>query len=138
MTGLLRFALPDLGEFSLVEARLETGRTHQIRVHLAHAGCPIVGDPKYGRFELNREMARRGFRRMYRMRTRSSFAIRMGARTRVEAPMPDEFEALLHARVPADARSEPGDAVPARAAERPDEAALPPRRVRLGRHPDRF
>ena len=46
VSGLLRFELPPLGEFSLVEARLETGRTHQIRVHLAHAGCPIVGDPK--------------------------------------------------------------------------------------------
>lgn len=33
---------------SLVECRLETGRTHQIRVHLAHVGCPVVGDPVYG------------------------------------------------------------------------------------------
>lgn len=98
VTGLLRFELPELGEFSLVEARLETGRTHQIRVHLAHAGCPIVGDPKYGRFELNREMARRGFRRMYLHA--HSIVFRHpdgGRRTRVEAPMPDEFEALLRA-----------------------------------------
>jgi 23S rRNA pseudouridine1911/1915/1917 synthase len=33
---------------SLVELTLETGRRHQIRVHLAHAGCPVVGDEKYG------------------------------------------------------------------------------------------
>ena len=33
---------------SLVECRLETGRTHQIRVHMAHIGCPILGDPVYG------------------------------------------------------------------------------------------
>ena len=33
----------------LVEARLETGRTHQIRVHLAHIGCPLLGDPLYGK-----------------------------------------------------------------------------------------
>lgn len=33
---------------SLLECRLETGRTHQIRVHLAHIGCPVVGDPVYG------------------------------------------------------------------------------------------
>jgi len=98
VTGLVRFTLPDLGEFSLVEAKLETGRTHQIRVHLAHAGCPIVGDPKYGRFDLNREMARRGFRRMY-LHARS-IAFRHpdgGRRMRIEAPMPDEFAALLSA-----------------------------------------
>jgi 23S rRNA pseudouridine1911/1915/1917 synthase len=34
---------------SLVECRLETGRTHQIRVHLAHIGCPVLGDPLYGK-----------------------------------------------------------------------------------------
>src|SRR6202030_2713075 len=34
---------------SLIECRLETGRTHQIRVHLAHIGHPLIGDPVYGR-----------------------------------------------------------------------------------------
>ena len=34
---------------SLVECRLETGRTHQIRVHMSHIGCPLLGDPVYGR-----------------------------------------------------------------------------------------
>ena len=34
---------------SLVECRLETGRTHQVRVHMAHIGHPLVGDPVYGR-----------------------------------------------------------------------------------------
>jgi 23S rRNA pseudouridine1911/1915/1917 synthase len=38
----------ELGSFSLVEARLETGRTHQIRVHFAHKHHPVVGDPLYG------------------------------------------------------------------------------------------
>jgi len=47
-----------LGGFSLLEAELKTGRTHQIRVHVAHLGFPIVGDDKYGDFELNRRFAR--------------------------------------------------------------------------------
>ena len=46
------------GKFSLLEADLKTGRTHQIRVHLSHLGFPIVGDDKYGDFELNRQIAR--------------------------------------------------------------------------------
>src|SRR5690606_23584369 len=37
------------GDYTLLECRLETGRTHQIRVHMAHIGHPIVGDPVYGR-----------------------------------------------------------------------------------------
>jgi 23S rRNA pseudouridine955/2504/2580 synthase len=44
--------------FSLLEAELKTGRTHQIRVHLAHLGFPIVGDDKYGNYQLNRELMR--------------------------------------------------------------------------------
>jgi 23S rRNA pseudouridine955/2504/2580 synthase len=44
--------------FSLLEAELKTGRTHQIRVHLAHLGFPIVGDDKYGDYQLNRQLMR--------------------------------------------------------------------------------
>ena len=51
--------------FSLLEVTIKTGRTHQIRVHLSHSGHPIVGDDKYGDFELNRELARNGHRRMF-------------------------------------------------------------------------
>jgi 23S rRNA pseudouridine955/2504/2580 synthase len=47
-----------LGEFSLLEAELKTGRTHQIRVHLAHSGFRILGDDKYGDFVLNRRAAK--------------------------------------------------------------------------------
>ncbi|MDR3072741.1 MAG: RluA family pseudouridine synthase, partial [Clostridiales Family XIII bacterium] len=40
--------VPEIGEISLLQIRLETGRTHQIRVHLSHMGNPIVGDRLYG------------------------------------------------------------------------------------------
>lgn len=46
------------GRFSLLDADLKTGRTHQIRVHLAHLGFPVVGDDKYGDFDLNKRVAR--------------------------------------------------------------------------------
>lgn len=52
-------------EFSLLEAELKTGRTHQIRVHLAHLGFPIAGDDKYGDFARNKELAKRGLKRMF-------------------------------------------------------------------------
>jgi 23S rRNA pseudouridine955/2504/2580 synthase len=51
--------------FSLLEVTIKTGRTHQIRVHLASAGYPIAGDDKYGDFELNRQLSRCGLKRMF-------------------------------------------------------------------------
>jgi 23S rRNA pseudouridine955/2504/2580 synthase len=44
--------------FTLLEVNIKTGRTHQIRVHLANAGHPIVGDAKYGDYDLNKALAR--------------------------------------------------------------------------------
>ncbi|MDD2885310.1 MAG: RluA family pseudouridine synthase [Dechloromonas sp.] len=49
---------------SLLEAQLKTGRTHQIRVHLAHLGFPILGDEKYGDFALNKALSPAGLKRM--------------------------------------------------------------------------
>ncbi|MDP2742262.1 MAG: RluA family pseudouridine synthase [Hydrogenophaga sp.] len=51
--------------FSLLEVTIKTGRTHQIRVHLASAGHAIVGDDKYGDFELNKNLSKLGFKRMF-------------------------------------------------------------------------
>ena len=44
--------------YTLLDVTIKTGRTHQIRVHLAHHGHAIVGDDKYGDFALNRRLAR--------------------------------------------------------------------------------
>ncbi len=96
--GLERFALPGLGRFSLVEVEIETGRTHQIRVHLAHAGFPVAGDDKYGDYALNRALAAAGFRRMY---LHASMLVlrhpQTGRVLRLEAPMPAGFERMLAA-----------------------------------------
>ncbi len=53
------------GHYTLVGAELRTGRTHQIRVHLASAGYPIVGDDKYGSDDVRAKFARLGFGRMF-------------------------------------------------------------------------
>jgi len=83
---------------TLVDVTIKTGRTHQIRVHLAHAGHPIVGDPKYGDFEANRLMARGElkFDRMFLHAKRLQFTHPASGETiELLAPLPPECEALL-------------------------------------------
>jgi 23S rRNA pseudouridine955/2504/2580 synthase len=58
---------------SLLEAELLTGRTHQIRVHLAHLKHPVLGDEKYGDFELNKALRKKGLKRMFLHASRLSF-----------------------------------------------------------------
>ncbi|TCK18360.1 23S rRNA pseudouridine955/2504/2580 synthase [Thiogranum longum] len=57
--------LEGYGNASLMEAVLKTGRTHQIRVHAAHAGHPLAGDTKYGDAEFNRELRKLGLKRLF-------------------------------------------------------------------------
>jgi 23S rRNA pseudouridine955/2504/2580 synthase len=59
---------------ALLEAELKTGRTHQIRVHLAHLGHALAGDEKYGDFAWNRELAREGLKRMFLHARQVTFA----------------------------------------------------------------
>jgi 23S rRNA pseudouridine1911/1915/1917 synthase len=88
---------------SLLRVTLETGRTHQIRVHLAHIGHPLVGDPLYGgRRQLTagtREEQRKvlkGFRRQALHAARLSFSHPVtGKQVTVESRLPADFAALL-------------------------------------------
>lgn len=81
-----------LGPYSLVEAKLETGRTHQIRVHLAHKHHPIVGDQLYGS---RRSMQAFGLRRQFLHATRLGFRRLDGTWIELQAPLPPELQAIL-------------------------------------------
>jgi 23S rRNA pseudouridine1911/1915/1917 synthase len=91
--------------YTLLRCKLETGRTHQIRVHLAHMRLPIVGDPLYGgRLRLpagaSPELIEqlRGFRRQALHAIRLAFAHPLsGERIETHAPMPADFSELLQA-----------------------------------------
>ena len=77
---------------SLLEAELLTGRTHQIRVHLAHLGHPILGDDKYGDFELNKRLRREGLKRMFLHAAKLAFEHPMtSAQVVVESPLPADL-----------------------------------------------
>jgi 23S rRNA pseudouridine955/2504/2580 synthase len=83
-------------EFSLVRAELKTGRTHQIRVHLAHLGFPIAGDDKYGDFTLNKALAKRGLKRMFLHACKAVIVHpRTGEPMTFEAPLPGDLQAFV-------------------------------------------
>src|SRR5690606_28126230 len=83
---------------SLVEVSIATGRTHQIRVHAAHAGHPIAGDDRYGDPVFNETMAGYGLKRMFLHAAAVSFDWpSTGTPFAVSAPLPDELKAVLQA-----------------------------------------
>ncbi len=83
---------------SLLQLRLMTGRTHQIRVHLAHAGHPVLGDDKYGDFEFNRALARQGVKGLFLHARRLGFKHPIdGIQMSLESPVPEDMSLFLQA-----------------------------------------
>jgi 23S rRNA pseudouridine955/2504/2580 synthase len=75
---------------------LETGRTHQIRVHAAHAGHPLAGDDKYGDAEFNEAMKALRLTRMFLHASQLSFTWpETGVEFSVNAPLPKELAAVI-------------------------------------------
>ena len=82
--------------FSLVEVELKTGRTHQIRVHLAHLGFPIAGDDKYGDCALNRDLQKAGLKRMFLHAAKLALPHPLsGERVELASPLPAELLAFI-------------------------------------------
>ena len=88
------------GDVSYLDVDLKTGRTHQIRVHAQHQGHPLVGDEKYGDFEINKAIAKGSlgvpFKRMFLHAYRLAFKHPVtGANLQIEAPLPKECAVLI-------------------------------------------
>jgi 23S rRNA pseudouridine955/2504/2580 synthase len=96
---LSRLRLPgDALVMSLLAVTIKTGRTHQIRVHLAAAGHAIAGDDKYGHFERNRALQKIGLKRMFLHAWRLQFTHPVsGERIALQADLPPELHALIPA-----------------------------------------
>lgn len=87
-----------LSQASLVEAKLFTGRTHQIRVHAAHQGHPIAGDDRYGDPAFNKLARQLGLKRMFLHARAISFVLpSTNQRISVEAPLDEALTAALDA-----------------------------------------
>lgn len=88
--------------FTLLEVTIKTGRTHQIRVHLAAQGHPIAGDDKYGDFDRNKALHKQGLKRMFLHAWRLQFTHpATGERIEVLAPLPPELHTLVRHEPPA-------------------------------------
>jgi len=82
--------------FTLLEVTIKTGRTHQIRVHLASQGHPIAGDAKYGDFERNKALQKQGLKRMFLHAWRLQFNHPgSGERVELQAPLPPDLQSFV-------------------------------------------
>ena len=85
-----------VGDYSLLEVTIKTGRTHQIRVHLASLGHPIAGDDKYGDFEQNKALQKLGLKRMFLHAWRLQFKHpQTGQLATLQAPLPPELQQFI-------------------------------------------
>ena len=82
---------------SLVRVEIDTGRTHQIRVHAAAAGHVLAGDDRYGNHDFNRQMARMGLRRMFLHAAELVLPLADGKPLRFKAPLPEDLARVLTA-----------------------------------------
>ena len=80
---------------TLLEALLDTGRTHQIRVHAAHIGHPLAGDDKYGDSDFNRLMAGYGLKRLFLHAQSVAFTLPGGPSIDVSTPLSDDLKQVL-------------------------------------------
>ena len=85
--------LERFGAYTLAECRLLTGRTHQIRVHMAYIGHPVVGDPKYGAKKCPFSIEGQALHSRTLMFTHP----RTGERMEFEAPLPEDMQMILDA-----------------------------------------
>jgi 23S rRNA pseudouridine955/2504/2580 synthase len=83
------------GRFSLLQCAPETGRTHQIRVHLASVGFPILGDERYGDEDANRRARKSGLKRLFLHAQSIAFADDSGNELHFTAPLADDLEQFL-------------------------------------------
>jgi len=84
------------GGHSYTEVRIDTGRTHQIRVHAQHRGHPVAGDEKYGEREVNKLLKEAGLKRMFLHAASLRFALKDGTEPySLTAPLPEDLQALL-------------------------------------------
>src|SRR5262245_27842616 len=85
-----------LGAFTLLSADRLTGRTHQIRVHLAHLGYPVAGDEKYGDFVRNRTLAKEGLSRLFLHAAELDFVHPLSAEPmKLRSPLPAPLRRFL-------------------------------------------